>query len=84
MLGYIKPYVEVSSSTVSQWIKEPLKFSGIDATTFKGHSTQAVSSSKVGRTRLSVSAILNEGSWSQMSRLERVHNKPIISGNEAY
>lgn len=48
MLGYIKPYVEVSSSTVLQWIKEPLKLSGIDATTFKGHSTRAVSSSKVG------------------------------------
>ena len=48
MLGYIKLYVEVSSSTVLQWIKEPLKLSGIDATTFKGHSTRAVSSSKVG------------------------------------
>ena len=84
MLGYIKPYVEDSSPTVSRCIKELLKLSGKDGTTFKGHSTRAVSSSKVGRTRLSVSDILNRGSWSQKSTWERVHNKPIISGNEAY
>ena len=62
LLGYIKPHVEVSSSTVSRWIKETLKFSGIDVTTFKGHSTWAAPSSKVGSTGLSMSDILNRGS----------------------
>ena len=82
LLGYIKPHVEVSSSTVSQWIKETLKPSGIDVTTFKGHSTRAVSSSKVGSTGLSVSDILNRGSWSRKSTWQRFYNKPIISGNQ--
>ena len=36
LLGYIKPRVEVSSSTVSRWIKETHKLSVIDVTAFKG------------------------------------------------
>ena len=63
--------------------KETLKLSGMDVTTFKEHSTWAASSSKVGYTDLSVSDILNRGSWSKKS-WQRFYNKPIISGNEAY
>ena len=84
LLGYIKPHVEVSSSTVSRWIKEILRFSGIDFTTFKEHFTWAAPSSKVGNSDLSVSDILNRGSWSQKSIWQRFYNKPIISGNEPY
>ena len=46
LLSFIQPYVEVSSSNVSIWIKEALKLAGVDVSTFKGHSTRAVSSSK--------------------------------------
>ena len=46
LLGYVKPHVDVSSSTVSRWIKETVKVSRIDITTFKVHSTRAASSSK--------------------------------------
>ena len=46
LLGYVKPHVDVSSSTVSRWIKETVKVSRIDVTTFKVHSTRAASSSK--------------------------------------
>ena len=84
LLGYIKPHVEVSSSTVSRWVKEILRFSGIDFTTFKGHFTWAAPSSKVENSDLSVSDILNRGSWSQKSIWQRFYNKPIISGNEPY
>ena len=84
LLGYIKRHAEVSSSTVSWWIKETLKLSGIDVTTFKGHSTRVASSSKVGSIGLSVSNILNRGSWSQKSTWQRFYDKLIISGNEAY
>ena len=84
LLGYIKRHAEVSSSIVSWWIKETLKLSGIDVTTFKGHSTRVASSSKVGSIGLSVSNILNRGSWSQKSTWQRFYDKLIISGNEAY
>lgn len=58
LLSYIKPHVEVLSSTVSQWIKQTLKLSGIDFTTLKGHFTQT-SSSNVGSTDLLVLDVLN-------------------------
>ena len=38
---------------------------------------------KVGSIGLTVSDILNRGSWPQMSTWQRFYNKPIISGNEA-
>ena len=84
MLGYIKPHVEVSNSTVSRWIKETLKHFGIDITTFKGHSTRAASSSKVGSIDLSVPDILNRISLSQKTTWQRFYNKPIVSRNELY
>ena len=52
---------------LSRWIKETLKLSRIDITTFKGHSTRTASSPKVTSIGLSVSDILNRGSWSQKS-----------------
>ena len=84
LLSFIKPHDEVSSSTVSRWITETLKLSGIDINTFKGHSTRSASSSKAGSAGLSVSDILSRGSWSQESTWQRFYNKPIISKNEAY
>lgn len=59
LLSYIKPHVKVLSSTVSQWIKQTLKLSGIDFTTLKGHSTRTSSSSNVESTGLLVLDILN-------------------------
>ena len=35
LLSYIKPHVEVHSSTFSKWIKEILKETGVDANVFK-------------------------------------------------
>ena len=44
-LSYIKPHVEVHSSTVSRWIKDILKETGIDVDGFKSHSTRSASTS---------------------------------------
>ena len=43
LLSYIKPHVKVHSSTVSRWIKEILKETGVDADVFKGDSTLSAS-----------------------------------------
>ena len=39
--------MEVHSSTVSKWIKEVLKETGVDVDVFKGYPTCSVSTSKV-------------------------------------
>ena len=46
LLSYIKPHVEVHNSTVSRWIKEILKETGVDVNVFKGHSTRSACTSK--------------------------------------
>ena len=46
LLSYIKPHVEVHSSTVSRCIKEIFKETGVDVDVFKGHSIRSAFSSK--------------------------------------
>ena len=58
LLSFIQQCVEVSSSTVSRWIKKALKLAGIDVSIFKGHSTRAMSSSKANKAGCSLADIL--------------------------
>lgn len=70
LFTFIQTYVEVSSLTVSRWIKEALKLTGIDVSILKGHSTRAVSSSKASKAGLSLADISlypGRGSWSSSS-----------------
>ena len=47
LLSYIKSNMKVHSSTVSRWIKEILKETGVDVDVFKGHSTRSASISSI-------------------------------------
>ena len=67
LLSYIRPHVEVYSSTVSRWIKEILKETRVDVDVFKGHSTRSASTSKACLSGISVDDILSRGSWSNES-----------------
>ena len=84
LLSFIQPYAEVSSSTVSRWIKETLKLAGIDVSILKGHSTRAASSSKSSKAGLSLSDILARGSWSSSSTWQRFYNKEIMNENDLF
>ena len=84
LLSFIQPYVEVSSSTVSRWIKEVLKLAGIDVSIFKGHSTRATSSSKASKAGFSLADILARGTWSSSSTWPRFYNKQIMNENDSY
>ena len=84
LLSFIQPYVEVSSSTISRWIKEALKLAGIDVSIFKDHSTRAASSSKASKAGLSLADILERGSWSSNSTWQIFYNKQIMNENDLY
>ena len=58
-LSYIKPHVEVHSSTVSRWTKEILKETGVDVDIFKGHFTCSAFTSKACLSGISVYDILS-------------------------
>ena len=46
LISYIRPHNLVSVDTVSGWLKEFLRLSGIDSSIFTGHSTRTASASK--------------------------------------
>ena len=78
-LSYIKPHVEIHSSTVSRWIKEILKETEADVDVFKGHSTSSVSPSKECLSGISVDDILSRGSWSIESTWQKFYHKQVLS-----
>ena len=67
MLGTIRPYNEVVSSTISGWVKTVLKLADVDVNIFKGHSTRAASASKATVSGLSLCQIWERGPWSSAS-----------------
>ena len=46
LLSYIQPHKQVMRSTISDWIKNVLKSSGINVSLFTAHSTPSATTSK--------------------------------------
>ena len=78
LLGTIRPYKEVVSSTISGWVKTLLKLAGLDVNIFKGYSTRAASTSKASVSGLSLCEILERGSWLSACTWQRFYKKDII------
>ena len=57
---------------------------GIDTKIFKGHSTRLASTSKTGLTGLSVTDILERGSWTNASAWPWFYNRQVESSAEKY
>ena len=77
LLSFVKPHKEVLKSTISGWIKEILKQSGINVEHFKAHATRSASSSKAQMSGLPVEQILKIGNWSSKSTWQKFYNKNI-------
>ena len=84
LLGTIEPHDQVTSDSVSRWLKNVLHLAGIDTNTFKGHSTGSASSSRAGMAGMSVEDIMKRGSWSNESTWQRFYNKPVLSAEEKF
>ena len=78
LLGSLRPYKEVVSSTIFGWAKTVLKLVGVHVNIFKGHSTRTASTSKATVSDLSLCEILERGSWSSTSTWQRFYKKDII------
>ena len=77
LLSFVKLRNPVVSSTISRWIKNVLREAGIDNKIFKGQSTRSVTTSKVGLAGLSLTGILERGSWSNASTWQRFYNRQV-------
>ena len=80
----LKPHKQITKSTITRWIKEVLKQSGIDTTIFQAHSIRAAASSKAHNMGLSTEDILKKGNWSQKSTWQKFYHKRIISASQKF
>jgi len=75
LLSFVKPHKAVSTSTISRWLVEILGLSGIDTSTFTGHSTRAASTSKAKILGVPTKEILKRGHWSKESTFQIFYYK---------
>jgi len=67
LLSLKEPYAPVSTQTVSRWLKEILKLSGIDTKVFTAHSCRPASTSKAFAKGCTVDTIFNRAGWTKES-----------------
>jgi len=77
LLSFKNPHNEVTTSTVSGWLKEILKLSGIDINIYKGHSTRSASTSKAKSLGISTKNILERAHWSGKSTFQKHYYKQV-------
>ena len=81
MITYGKPHKEISSETLSRWMKGELSNARIDITIFQAHSCREASTSKARQQGIEISEIVKRGCWSKENTFIRFYNKDIIKSN---
>ena len=77
-LSYIKPFKPVSMDTLSRWIKNTLRDSGIDMNIFSPHSTRSASTT-FDKQYVPLETVLKTGGWRPMKTFALYYNKPVIT-----
>ncbi|EFA12667.2 hypothetical protein TcasGA2_TC010690 [Tribolium castaneum] len=78
------PNGAASTQTLSRWIKQVLKESGIDTTMFSAHSTRHASTSKADHTGISLDVIRKTAGWSSNSKTFAVFYKRPLQNNQSF
>ena len=78
LLSYIQQHKQVVQSTISDWLKNVLKSSGVNVSLFTSHSTRSATTSKASASGLSMIEIIEQGTLSNMSTWQRFYKKDVI------
>ncbi|KZS18325.1 Uncharacterized protein APZ42_015524 [Daphnia magna] len=78
-IALISPFREVSSNTISSWIKCFIGSAGVDTSVFSAHSTRGAAVSKAATSGLSIDAILRAGCWAAESTFSRFYRRESVS-----
>lgn len=82
-ISYRKPHRDVTSQTLSHWIRDILHKSGVDTSVFSSHSTRHASTSKAKLAGVSVDVIRKTAGWSASSSVfARYYNKDIVPNQD--
>lgn len=80
-----KPHGAASSQTISRYIKQTLKKSGINTQIFKGYSIRHASTSAAFRAGVDIDTIRRTAGWTKKSQVfAQFYNKPIIEENNTF
>ena len=75
-----QPHHKITPQTISRWIKDTLRRSGVDTSIWSAHSTRHASTSTASRLGVSIDTIRNTAGWSQSSSVfARFYNKEVIT-----
>ena len=79
LISYVKPYKSVCTSTISRWIKDVMRLSGIDTDIFKSHSVRAATTctSKAKQSLVPIDLILKTAGWSSQSTFAKFYDRAI-------
>jgi integrase len=75
-----KPHKAVGSQTLSRWVKDILKLSGIDTSRFTAHSTRHAATSAAQKLGVNIDQIRKAAGWSPSTHtFAKFYNRPIIN-----
>uniref|UniRef100_A0A1Y1L6N9 Tyr recombinase domain-containing protein n=1 Tax=Photinus pyralis TaxID=7054 RepID=A0A1Y1L6N9_PHOPY len=81
-ISWRKPHLQVSSQTLSRWVKLVLEKSGVDINIFSAHSVRHVSTSIAFQQGINIDLIRSTAGWSNTSNVfARFYNRPISDPN---
>jgi len=84
LLSFRNPHEAIKTKTVSRWLTDILKLSGIDTSVFTGHSTRSASTSKAKNCGVPTKEILKNGYWSNESIFQKTYSKEISFDNPLF
>lgn len=78
ILTFKKPHRKATTQSISRWIKDVLRDSGVDTDKFKSHSTRHASTSAAYRLGASIDQIRNTVGWTRNSKVfSEFYNRPL-------
>lgn len=79
-LTFKRPFKNASANTISWWVKDVLRASGVDISIFSAHSTRHASTSNDYRKGIKLDVIRSTVGWSEKSQtFAKYYNRPIAS-----
>ena len=78
-ISVIKPHAEISTQTVSRWLRNALTGAAIDVG-FTGHSTRGAATSAAAEAGLSLDIIMAAADWASSTTFEQFYHKPSTRG----
>jgi len=73
-----KPHKPASTDTISRWVKDTLKDSGINVDVFTSHSCRSASTSKAFSVGVPLQEILKRANWSRAETFKRHYKRTIM------